>query len=707
MHARPFQGNILKSSLTDIPPEPVRILDRRDLMLALGFAVLGGIFGALVLFQNNALYFYQPYMPELVYSACGSGLVHPAVVPKVLSDFLSVRATTFDCSLLDRSLALEPPGIFLQGHLYLASAVAALWKFSSIDYRSLWPLVSLLVGAYACGCFILLRLFFGQLAAAAGATVLTLSPVMLSMTIYLRDYGKAPFFIWAVVLLVSAVRANSLRATLLRAIAAGAIVGAGFGFRSDVIVLLPVGLVFLAVGLGPWAWMRRATGCAAFASAVLLLASPMLIFSGSGGTGFLLMEGLSEPFRTYLDLGPAPYDFGQRYSDELVLSSIAAELRLGDPEWDAREGAPFQSLTQAVTRSGGYASHWLPSFSGDLATQAIKSAAWIVGFPALVSRQRRGIDPGGPVRAGPLSAQVLSPLYNLLGQSWLPVICLAGMIAFFWRVNSVSPREALALLLMLGALLAYPVVQFSVRHVFHLEFIWVAALLSLIHLPSQRAEWRSISIRFAASVAVLGIAIFGIRSILTAYQDRSLAQLFSSLQGQPRELVADRASGVAGDGKTVFSVPLPDKYRSLVEGRFDSMTSNMGASGLQADVRAAADRLLLTVGGPGCGPGKLTLSIRYTKRAEVWQPFDHDLTIERQHADGSTTVLIPAFYRPTQYLSGIEVPATQAGCIVKIERLTGTTVLPIILTAILPPGWQQQPLHRSLGGFPVNRKSVR
>ena len=688
------------------------MLTKSDVLVALGFAVVGGIFGAWVLFQNDALYFYQAYMPELVYSACGAGFVHPAVVPKALSDFLSLRVTTFDCSLLDRSLALEPRGIFLQGHLYLASAVAALWKFSSINYRSLWPLISLLVGAYACGCFVLLRLFFGRLGAAAGAVVLTLSPVMLSMTIYLRDYGKAPFFIWAIVLLVLAVRARSLRATLLCATAAGTIVGTGFGFRSDVFILLPVGLMYLAVGLGPRAWLRRASGCAAFGCAVLLLASPMLISQGAGGSsaggsGFLLMEGLSEPFRAYLDLGPAPYDFGQNYSDELVLSSIAAELRPGDSEWDAREGAAFQTVTQSVTRSGGYVRNWLPSFSGDLATQAIKSAAWIVGFPALVSPRRLGIDPGGPVRAGPRAAQFVSPLYNLLGQSWLPVICLFGLITFFWRVDSANPREALALFLMLGALLVYPVAQFSIRHVFHLEFIWVAASLSLVHLPLQGAALRSTSIRFAALVAIIGAASFGARYGLTAYQDRSLAQMFGSLLGQPRELVTDRASGIAGGVKAVFVVPLPDQYHALVEGPFDSMTTKMGAFGLQADVRAAADRLLLTIGGPDCNQKNLTLSVRYAKRAEVWQPFDHDLTIQRQDASDSTTVLIPAFYRPTQYLSGIEVPATQAGCITKIERLKGTTVLPIILTAILSPGWQQQQFHRSLGGFPVNGESVR
>lgn len=681
--------------------------NKSDLLLALGFAVLGGVFGALVLFQSGGLYFYQAYMPELVYWACGSGFVHPAVVPQVVSDFLSLRVMTFDCSLLDTSTALQPRGVFSQAHFYLAGAVAALWRFFSISYNSLWPLVSLLVGAYACGCFVLVRLFFGRLAAVAGGVVLTLSPVTLSMIVYLRDYGKAPFFIWCIVLLVSAARARTLRTTVLWALLAGMTVGVGYGFRSDVIILLPIGLLFLAIASRARDWSRRAGACASFVAATFLLASPMLTAVPPGGSGFLVMEGLSEPFRAYLDLGSAPYDFGQRYSDELVLSSIAAELRSQDLGWDAREGAAFQTITQAVTRSGDHVRNWLPFFSGDLATQAVKSAAWIIGFPALVAPGRIGSDPGGPVRSGPRAAQPLGFLYNLLGRPWLPAVCMLGLIAFFWRVNVASPCEAFGLFLMFGALLAYPVVQFSVRHVFHLEFIWVLALLTLIHLRFEAAALRRGSFRFATLVVILGAAIFGIRFGLMLYQDRSLANLLSGLLGQPRELVADRPSGVRSDGKVVFAVPLPDKYRTLVEGRPDSMTNKMGAFGAQSDVRAAADRLLLTLGGPDCDRKKLTLSVRYAKRAEVWQPFDHELTIERQDAGGSTTVLIPAFYRPTQYLSGIEVAVTQAGCITKIERLNGTTALPIILTAILSPGWQQQPLHRSLGGFPVNRENFR
>jgi 4-amino-4-deoxy-L-arabinose transferase-like glycosyltransferase len=681
--------------------------NKRDLMLALGFAVLGGIFGALILFQTGALYFYQSYMPELIYSACGRGFVHPTVVPKAVMDFLLLRAATFDCVLLDASVALQPRGIFAQTHLYLALAVSAVWRLSSIDYRNLWPLISLLTGAYACGCFVLLRLFFGRLAAAAGALVLTLSPVMLSMIVYLRDYAKAPFLVWGVVLLLLARRARTSRATLLWVMAAGAIVGTGYGFRSDVIILLPIGFLFLAFGLGPRAWRLRAGALAAFAAATLLLASPMFIPGNGGGFGTVLMQGMSEPFRAYLDLGVAPYTLGQRYSDELVLSSVAAELRPTDPGWDAREGAAFQTVTQSVTRSGPYVVGWLVAFSGDMATQALKSAVWIVGFPALVAPGRIGLDPGGPVRAGPQAAQYLSWLYDRLASPWLPAICTLGLIAFFWRVTSVNPREASALAVMFAALLCYPVVQFSIRHVFHLEFIWVAALLALLHLPFERAALRRVSSRFAVLVVISGLVILGIRYGLIAHQERSLIGLFNALLGQPRELVTALPPRMEDSGKAVFSVPLPDKYRTLVESRADSMTTRMGEFGMQAEVRAAADRLLITVGGPGCPAGKLNLSFHYAKRDDVWQPFDHDITVEGHDQRSTTTVLVPAFYRPSQYLADIEVPSSHAACIAKIEQLAGPTRLPVILTAVLAPGWQERPLHRSFGGFPMSAERAR
>ena len=679
------------------------MLKRSDVLAALGFAVLGGILGAWVLFQTGALYFYQAYMPEMIYSACGFGFVHPAVTPKGISDFLSLKVTSFNCGLLDSSETLESRGVFLTAHFYLASAVAVLWRCFSIDYRGLWPLVSLLVGAYACGCYVLLRLFYARLPAMTGAVILTLSPVMLSMVVYLRDYGKAPFFVWGIVFLVSTARASTLLAAILRAALAGVVVGIGYGFRSDVMVLLPIGLLFLAISFKSRTWIRCVGACVTYPFVALLLASPMLASSGAGGAAFLVMQGMSEPFRDYLSLGVAPYVFGQRYSDELVLSSIASELRATDPKWDISEGIAFQSVTQSITRSGGYVRSWLPAFSGDIATQAVKSAAWIVGFPALVAPGRLGLDPGIPVRSGPRAAQFLSRLYNLLGWPWIPPVFIIGLIVFFWDVDSSSPREALALSLMLGALAFYPVVQFSVRHIFHLEFIWVLAFLALVSLPARVAAMRCVPLRFVAAVVIFAGAILAVRGCLVTYQDRRLADLFDALLSHPRELVADHPAATFADGKVSFSIPLPDKYRSLTEGHLDSMTTEMGASGLQSDVRAAADRLLVTLNGSACPSGNIKMSLHYTKHDKVWQPFDEEIVIDESDRSGSTMVLVPAFYRPSQYLSSIDVPGQYAGCFTRIERVSGPTSLPIILTAVLSTGWQQRSLHRGFGGFPVHR----
>jgi hypothetical protein len=685
----------------------------QDVLLVLSLAALGAWLGALVLSQSGRLYFYQFYMPESIYSACGHGFVRPAKIPQPVLDFLLVKTTTFDCALIGAPSVAEPLGVFTRVHLYLAFVVAALWRMFSIDYRSLWPLVALLSGTYACGCFVFLRLFFGRLPALAGGLVLTFSPIALSMTLLLRDYSKAPFFIWSMVLLVLTIRARTVSATALWAVLAGGIVGLGYGFRSDIIIVLPIGMMFLGTGIRRGAWSLRVSAVAAFTAATLIVASPMLMSGNTGGFGSVLMEGLSEPFRINLGLGEAPYSLGQRYSDELTLSSIAADMRAKDPTWDSREGVLGQSMSQAVSHSGPYVLNWLGLFSGDVATQTIKSAAWIIGLPAYIAPGRIGLDPTMSARGGPPATQYAIWLYDDLGTSWFPAVCMIGLAIFFWGAASTRPREALALLLMFGALLCYPVVQFSIRHVFHLEFIWIVAVLSLIVLPfrlatSQRVLlWQGMP-RFIVWSLAVAILVGGTRAVLVAYQERSLRDAFNALLAQPRERITMSQPVVPASGAAVFSVPVPDKYRELIDGPADSMTANSILTGVQWKVRAAADRLLLTVGGPGCDTENLVLSFRYAKREHVWQPFDHEIPVHLSPGGiPSATVLVSAFYRPSQYLSSIQVPKKDAPCIEKIERLAGPTSLPSILTAVFAPGWQDGSLHRGFGDFPIDSKTSR
>jgi hypothetical protein len=675
--------------------------DPMDLSIATAFLAVGAAVGTLVLFEARNLFFYQTFMPEMVYWACGLGFSHPINTPPLLLEFLFGRIASLDCAALGASASLGTSGFFFNSQLYLGWSVSALWRLTSVNYHNLWPLFSILVGGYACGCFVLLRLFFGRWTATAGALVLMLSPVALSMIVYLRDYAKAPFFIWTIVLLILALRARNWRTTVIWTFSAGVTLGIGFGFRSDIIILLPIGIGTLALGIGPSALQRCAGGIMAFVVGTLLLASPIIIGGNVGGFGTVFMQGMSEPFRIYLGLSPAPYDFGTRYSDELTLSSVAADLRASDPEWDAHEEAAISPISQSITRSGPYVIGWVSYFASDVVTQALKSAAWIVGFPALVAPGRQSLDPGGPVRAGPPIALHLTWLYDLLAQTWLPFACGVGLVVFFLYVATSSTHEALALFLMFAALLLYPVIQFSIRHVFHLEFVWIVSVLALIRAPFEWAVLRSVLPRFFIVASTIAISVLAIRTGLTIYQNQVLLKQFESVLARPRQTI-ELANPSEQDGKVVFKVPLPERYRSLVESAPDSMNNRIAEVGVEQDVRAAADRLLLTLGGTNCHIGKLILSFHYTKRDGIWQPLDHDLVVETpedqvQH----TLVLTPAYYRPTQYFSAIEISKEHAGCLVKIERLEGYFALPNILTAVLTPGWRSRPLYRGFGSFPL------
>jgi hypothetical protein len=668
------------------------------LVLGVGFALLGAVLGAAVLHQSSMLYFYQAFMPEMIYSACGHGFVRSPVTPSPMVDFLFGRSTVFDCATIG-VIPEEPAGLFFRVHLYLGWAVSTLWRVTSIRYANLWPLVSALVGAYACGCFVLVRLFFARWPAAAGAVLLTLSPVMLSMVPYFRDFSKAPFFIWALVFLVLTIRAESPRMALLCAALSGVAVGLGIGFRSDVSILLPIGSIALLVGSAPKRWKVGVATIAVFVATALFSAAPLLGVGKAGASGTLLMQGFSDPFQSYLDLGPVPYSLGARYSDEIVLSSVAADLGPADPGWDAGEGKLGHTTSQAATQSGSYLLGWLPYFAGDVTTQALKSAAWLIVFPELVAPGRVNLDPGVPVRAAPWIARLLNRLYDHLANPMVAVVCVAGFVAFFWREAAVRPREAFALFLMFGALLTYPVVQFSVRHVFQLEFVWILSVLAFFSVPFGWSRLRGILPRFLIVAAIVLVGLISVYAGMTMYQDRALRHQFEALLAEPREPITLVAKPSAG-GTAIFSLPLPDRYRALVESAPDSMTPRLGEQGLQWDVRASGDRILLTFGGESCRQGRTTVSFQYAKREGIWQPLDHSISVDLpQDRTSFSTVLVPAFYRPTQYFSEIQLPAEYATCLIKAERVIGPTRLPILLDAALAPGWQDRPLHRAFGGF--------
>jgi hypothetical protein len=663
--------------------------------------LVGFIVGILVLWnaKNPFPFFYQIFMREAVMWACGHGLVDPVVTPPEMTEFLFNKRTSLSCDVVTSVGEVRPLGIFVRSHFLLAGAVGLLWRIFGVAYASLWPLFGAMLGMYALAVYAFVRQFFGRFLALGVALLLTFSPVTAGALNHLRDFSKAPFILGTLALLIFALRRGSLQPVGRICLGAGAILGIGYGFRTDVLIVIPIGILMLVIGL-PSVMSRAARGLcvASFLLGTFLFAAPTFLFGyGSGGLGAMVMEGSVEPFVKFMDLREAPYSLGWHYSDELTLSSIAADLIPVVPDWNKNEGEPMQAMTQAFTRSTAYLLTWGTAFTADFATRALKSAFWIAGFETFVRPEHTALDPAGDFRAGSNAGILPDPVLRLFGASWMPWIGLAGLLALLLLQFDRSPRLALAVGIMLLSLLTYPAIQFSVRHIFYLEVVQWLALLALPTLLIDRKPLRQAP-RFMIWVLGFAIPATSLYTALLFFQDRMLKKEVSHLLTLQRQSVSfERLT--QSDGKVRFLLPVPEHFHSLVTGAPDAMHSNLPLVGGAHRVMAGAERLLITI--QGCSPGRVPITFLYEKTPEVWQPLDHTITVPVPSANiEQTLVIAPVLYRATQYFSGLEVHADAARCIKQIDTLPhGMPGLPIVFSAVLPPQWDQARFYLGFGGF--------
>ena len=227
---------------------PLQMIHRSDWLALAGMFVLGATVGAAFIQSTQDAFFYQQFTPEIVMWACGRGLLYVVDKPAGLLDFLFGRQPAFDCGALDLVRHAQAPGFFFQTQPYLDMAVGVLWRTLGVSYAALWPIFALLHGAYGAGCFALARLFYRLPLALGLGIIATLSPVAVGMLFALRDYSKAPFFIWCIVLLLLALRSARPSQAILCGALAGLVVGVGTGFRSDTMMLVPIGALLPLIG---------------------------------------------------------------------------------------------------------------------------------------------------------------------------------------------------------------------------------------------------------------------------------------------------------------------------------------------------------------------------------------------------------------------------------------------------------------------------
>jgi hypothetical protein len=180
---------------------------------------------------------------------------------------------------------------------------------------------------------------------------------------------------------------------------------------------------------------------------------------------------------------------------------------------------------------------------------------------------------------------------------------------------------------------------------------------------------------------------------LCLIQQRRLTIDFAALLALPRDdLPVEREP--QGDGSVLLRVPLTPAQQAMVDGKPDSMTDDIAQMGLEYDVRAMGDRMVMTIDGASCPRAPARVQMLYDRRPHVWQPLDGALIV----APGDIGIF-PAFYRATQNFAGVLLPASHAQCDVRLARVPLTHDLPLVLTAVLPPDWRSLPLRKGLGGF--------
>lgn len=660
-----------------------------DRHIALVFLLLGAIPAVLFSMEKGYIYFYQNFAPESIMWACGLGMLHPGEVLDPLSKFTYGHLRTFDCSTFDKLQSPGPTAFFAKSQPYFTWPTAVLWRLFGLNYYAILPLVAVLYGLYASGVYALSRLFLDRKFAVPAAIMLCLAPLTVGMSIYLRGFSKALFFIWAIVFLIMAIREQKFRRSLILAMASSAVIGIGYGFRADLVVLFPIGTLILAIGVRPKSkssgksiWAAGIIAPIVFLATGFVTSAPVwtqIDIANNGGSA--IIQGASEYFRTRNGLTRAGYTVGWTYSDELTLSGIAAKERPKIPNWDAQEPEPLKGASQAQQLSTKNLLSWADVFAADFFAQSLKSAGWVLGFPALYVRENLGLTFAKSNAKGRfLSAKQTLPLYSFIGQFWFPLIGALGALALLWRRFVRSGREALCLTLLFGFLLTYPALQFSARHVFHLEFVWVLSTFSLLALlfdARQSAERRK---QFGLYVAVFALAISAAYGGAVWWQKKAVEQEIFALLAFPREHVETKILTLS-NASVFHKVAVPEHYLSLIGSKADAMTPQIRYKGIQWDVRAAADRLVVQLDGAQCDVSNRAIQLRYNPGPEIWQPFDAKHSFANALEGSKSSAFIPAFYRPTQYFSGILIPAKFADCNIKVERIIGESRLPMVMAA--------------------------
>jgi len=631
------------------------------------------------------MWFGQSEFGAAVALACGRGYVDPGyTLTPGLSAFLTRGADRFSCAELPPVLPAHPPNVTQRLYRYLMWTTAGIWAVRGVSWSGLWPLYGVLYGATVAVCYGLFRLGMGRLLAFAAGLAIAVSAQHLGQLPGLRDYAKAPFILGLILIAGHlARRSERPRAMLALAGSFGVTLGIGFGFRNDILIVVP----FLLAAALWWQPPRdvhslrmRLAGLCVAGVAFTMAAWPILsAYSRGSNSGHVALMGLMPSFEQPLGIAGSVYEWGHVFRDEF------AETLINSYTYRV-QGHPVTYLSAEYDRAMvglllQIARHW----PADVMARAYSAVLKVVDLPFAAGLH---VDPV------PFAIRDITVLrfydwwtrtLGIFEGSGVPAVVLALLV-----VSRASLRWGILLLAGLLYLAGYPAIQFQLRHFFHLEFVgWLAlgflaqramaggaqlvrAWRSSAPLPRlSRGEVRRMAAFAAISVGIVVLPFWAAR----LYQQRHMLAFLREYVDAPRETVTVQAIDEGG--------------RTLLQ-----------TSALWADrnprQKINTQYVVATFSPATCPAVRLPVTFRYDKGDE-WKDFSLDVTLTLLRGTPSTQVFFPAYHVDgSSRFAGIEVPRGFEACVQQVSRVLDLRTIPILLNLTLVPHWETGPLYQKL-----------
>lgn len=410
------------------------------------------------------------YGPPAMYAA-GYGFYQPdtSVSPE-LRAFLRNEVDALALHALPAEIPAAPSTV-ASYHRYLLYTVAAFWCVFSISWSSLELLAALMLGWCAVAAYGLFRLGMGRIISLALALVFMLSPPILIMLSHLRDFGKAPFILSTIFLLVYVIKTkpDMFRLRFLLPLL-GVLIGIGMGFRQDIIILIPPAILVTCIALyrsGKGTWRQRVGIGVLFLVCLFGMAWPMLGKMEGGAEPYHpLVQGYSMKRMESLGIEPAAYAPLACGQDNYVFSVLYDYYRRVNHEPNAH----FEYNSPGIEAAGR---QWLLDmgihFPADLITRGYAS----------VLRSLRYADAYIPWFAQlPLGLHGLESIHLRFAVFMHRFGLLLGLVAAL-LLGARNVTAGLGLIVFVVYVFGYVGLQCEFRHAFHLSFVpfWVVGFL--------------------------------------------------------------------------------------------------------------------------------------------------------------------------------------------------------------------------------------